>query len=153
MRHFLWNGRKHYRLDRTRQRYGSATATHAVRAAIQRPKASATALSQTYGINATTVLKRRKRKTVEDQKTGPKAPRSTVLSVEEEAIVVAFRRYIFLPLDDCLYALQPSAPILPGNPCSSLGNHAINQNIDIGKCAAVIGDVDPDGRQSAQSCR
>jgi hypothetical protein len=26
----------------------------------------------------------------------------------EEATVVAFRRHILLPLDDCLYALQPS---------------------------------------------
>ena len=37
---------------------------------------------------------------------GPKAPRSTVLSTEEEAIVIAFRKYTRLPLDDCLYALQ-----------------------------------------------
>ena len=38
---------------------------------------------------------------------GPKQIRSTVLSVEEEAVVVAFRRHTLLPLDDCLYALQP----------------------------------------------
>src|SRR4029077_12670239 len=35
-------------------------------------------------------------------------PRSTVLSPEEEAVIVAFRRYTLLPLDDCLYALQPT---------------------------------------------
>jgi transposase InsO family protein len=35
-----------------------------------------------------------------------------VLSVEEEAIVVAFRRHTLLPLDDCLYALQPTIPHL-----------------------------------------
>ena len=29
--------------------------------------------------------------------------RSTVLPIEDEAIVVAFRRYTLLPLDDCLY--------------------------------------------------
>ncbi len=45
-------------------------------------------------------------------KTGPKEPRSTVLSEEEEAAVVAFRRHTLLPLDDCLYALQPSIPHL-----------------------------------------
>lgn len=39
---------------------------------------------------------------------GPKEPRSSVLSVEDEAVVVAFRRHTLLPLDDCLYALQPS---------------------------------------------
>src|SRR3712207_2012077 len=37
---------------------------------------------------------------------GPKQPRSTVLTLEEEAVVVAFRRHTLLPLDDCLYALQ-----------------------------------------------
>jgi len=29
-----------------------------------------------------------------------------VLSIEDEAIIVAFRRHTLLPLDDCLYALQ-----------------------------------------------
>ena len=50
--------------------------------------------------------------TVEDRKTGPKEPRSTVLSEEEEAMIVAFRRHTLLPLDDCLYALQPTIPHL-----------------------------------------
>ena len=31
---------------------------------------------------------------------------------EEEAVVVAFRRHTLLPLDDCLYALQPTIPHL-----------------------------------------
>lgn len=35
-----------------------------------------------------------------------------VLSIEEEAIIVAFRRRTLLPLDDCLYALQPTIPHL-----------------------------------------
>jgi hypothetical protein len=35
-----------------------------------------------------------------------------VLSIEEEAIVVAFRRHTLLPLDDCLYALQVTIPHL-----------------------------------------
>ena len=34
-----------------------------------------------------------------------KDPHSTVLSREEEAICVAFRKHSLLPLDDCLYAL------------------------------------------------
>ena len=116
-------------------RHGSATTTHAVRAAIQRSKASATALSRTYGINAKTVLKWRKRETVEDRKTGPKAPRSTVLSAEEEAAVVAFRRHTLLPLDDCLYALQPSIPHLTR---SSL--HRCLQRHGISRLPDVTGD-------------
>jgi transposase InsO family protein len=44
--------------------------------------------------------------------TGPKEAKSTVLSVEDEAIVVTFRRHTLLPLDDCLYALQATIPYL-----------------------------------------
>jgi hypothetical protein len=93
-------------------RHGSATTTHAVRAAIQRSQASLATLSRELGINPKTVAKWRKRATVEDLKTGPKAPHSTTLSESEEAMVVAFRRHTLLPLDDCLYALQPSIPHL-----------------------------------------
>ncbi len=93
-------------------RHGSATTTHAVRAAIQRSQASLAQLSGELGINPKTVAKWRKRATVEDLKTGPKEPRSTVLTEAEEAMIVAFRRHTLLPLDDCLYALQPTIPHL-----------------------------------------
>ena len=43
---------------------------------------------------------------------GPKDVHSTVLSVEEEALAVAFRKHTLLPLDDCLYALQATIPQL-----------------------------------------
>ncbi len=79
---------------------------------IQRSQASAAALSRELGINPKTVAKWRKRQTVDDRKTGPTEPRSTVLTEAEEAAVVAFRRHTLLPLDDCLYALQPSIPHL-----------------------------------------
>ena len=49
---------------------------------------------------------------VADLRTGPREPKSTVLTVEEEAIIVAFRRHTLLPLDDCLYALQATIPHL-----------------------------------------
>ena len=93
-------------------RHGSATTTHVVRAAIQRSQASLATLSRELGINPKTVAKWRKRATVEDLKTGPTAPHSTTLSQAEEAAVVAFRRHTLLPLDDCLYALQPAIPHL-----------------------------------------
>ena len=93
-------------------RHGSATTTHAVRTAIQRSQASLAQLSKELGINPKTVAKWRKRATVEDMKTGPTEPRSTVLTEAEEAAIVAFRRHTLLPLDDCLYALQPSIPHL-----------------------------------------
>lgn len=93
-------------------RHGSASTTHAIRTHIQRSQASIAELSRELGINPKTVAKWRKCKTVEDQKTGPKEPRSTVLNQDEEEMVVAFRRHTLLPLDECLYALQPSIPHL-----------------------------------------
>ena len=92
--------------------HASATTTHAVRAAIQRSKAPLKELAAQYGLNHKTVAKWRKRAFVNDVPMGPKAPRSTVLSPEEEAIVVAFRKHTLLPLDDCLYALQATIPNL-----------------------------------------
>ena len=92
--------------------HGSATTTEAIRRAIQHSQASLRSLARRYGINQKTVAKWRKRSSVADLPTGPKEPKSTVLSIEEEAIVVAFRRHTLLPLDDCLYALQATIPHL-----------------------------------------
>jgi transposase-like protein len=91
--------------------HGSATTTDAIRRAIQNSQESLRRLAKRLGINQKTVAKWKKRASVTDLPTGPKKPRSTVLSIEEEAIVVAFRRHTLLPLDDCLYAAQPT--ILP----------------------------------------
>jgi transposase InsO family protein len=92
--------------------HGCATTTEAIRRAIQHSQESLRSLSRRYGINQKTVAKWKKRGSVADLPTGPKEPRSTVLSVEDEAIVVAFRRHTLLPLDDCLYALQATIPHL-----------------------------------------
>jgi transposase InsO family protein len=92
--------------------HGSATTTEAIRRAIQRSQESLRALAKRHGINPKTVAKWKKRSSVADLPTGPKQPTSTVLSIEEEAIVVALRRHTLLPLDDCLYALQPTIPHL-----------------------------------------
>ena len=113
-------------------RHGSATTTHAVRAAIQRSQASLATLSKKFGVNPKTVAKWRKRQTVEDQKTGPKEPRSTVLSETDEAMIVAFRRHTLLPLDDCLYALQASIPHLTRSALHRcLQRHGISRLPDI----------------------
>ena len=92
--------------------HGSATTTEAVRRAIQLRQESVRALAQRYGVSPTTIQKWRKRETTADVRMGPKEVRSTVLTPEEEAIVVAFRRHTLLPLDDCLYGLQPTIPHL-----------------------------------------
>src|SRR3954451_12467794 len=92
--------------------HGSARTTAAVRRAIQHSQESLRVLARRHGINPKTVSKWKKRGSVADRPTGPKQPRSTVLTLEEEAIIVAFRRHTLLPLDDCLYALQATIPHL-----------------------------------------
>lgn len=115
--------------------HGSSTTTEAIRRAIQNSQDSLRALSKRYGINQETVAKWRKRASTVDLPTGPKEPKSTVLSVEEEAIIVAFRRYTLLPLDDCFYALQPTMPHLTR---SSL--HRCLQRHGVGRLPDVAGD-------------
>jgi transposase InsO family protein len=85
-------------------------------------------LALRHGINPKTVAKWRKRCSVADLPTGPKHPRSTVLTVQEEAVVVAFRRHTLLPLDDCLYALQATIPHLTRSSLHRcLERHGINR--------------------------
>ena len=92
--------------------HGSATTTEAVRRAIQNSQESLRFLASRYGINPKTVAKWKKREVVSDRPTGPKDRRSTVPTLEEEAVVVAFRKHTLLPLDDCLYSLQATIPHL-----------------------------------------
>ena len=73
---------------------------------------SVRALAKRFGVSPTTVQKWRKRTTTADAPMGPKEVRSSVLTPEEEAMIVAFRRHTLLPLDDCLSGLQPTIPHL-----------------------------------------
>ena len=118
--------------------HGSATTTEAIRRAIQHSQESLRALARRYGVNPKTVTKWKKRSSVSDLPTGPKEPRSTVLSVEEEAVVVAFRKHTLLPLDDCLYALQPTIPHLTR---SSL--HRCLKRHGISRLPQVEGEASP----------
>src|SRR5258707_9107065 len=90
----------------------SATTTEAIRRAIQHSQESLRMLSRRHGINPKTVAKGRKRSSTADHRTGPTVPKSTVLSIEQETLIVAFRRQTLLPLDDCFYALQATIPHL-----------------------------------------
>ena len=66
---------------------------------------------------------------------GPRAPRSSELTPEEEAIAVAFRRHTLLALDDFLYTLQATIPHLTR---SSL--HLCFQRHSIARLPEVGGD-------------
>jgi len=118
--------------------HGSATTTEAVRRVIQNSQESVRALASRRGINPKTVQKWKKRVFTHDAAMGPKDVRSTVLTPEEEAACVAFRKHTLPPLDDCLYALQSTIPSLTR---SSL--HRLFQRHNISRLPDVEGDKKP----------
>ncbi len=112
--------------------HGSATTKEAVLRAIQDSPESLRALAAYYGVNPKTILKWKKRSTVADLPTGPRRPKSSVLSVDEEAIVIAFRRHTLLPLADCLYVLQATIPHLTWSSLHrSLRRHGVSRLPDV----------------------
>jgi transposase-like protein len=92
--------------------HGSARTTPCLRAEFQASQESTRSLAARYSLNPKTVAKWRKRTTTADAPMGPRAPRSTVLTPAEEAIVVAFRQKTLLPLDDVLGCLRDTIPKL-----------------------------------------
>jgi transposase InsO family protein len=122
--------------------HGCATTTKAIRRAIQHSQESLRALAKRHGINPKTVAKWRARSNTADQRPGPRDARSTTLTIEEEAIIVAFRRHSLLPLDDCLYALQATIPHLTR---SSL--HRCLQRHGISRLPDVAGGDKPDKKK------
>jgi transposase InsO family protein len=115
--------------------HGCAGTTEALRRSIQGSQESIAGLAQRYDLNSKTVQKWKRRTFTHDAPLGPKNPRSTVLTAEEEAIVVAFRQMTLLPLDDCLYALQSSIPHLTR---SSL--HRCYQRYGVSRLPQMQGD-------------
>jgi hypothetical protein len=73
-------------------------------------------LAKCHGINQKTVAECKRRAAVRDLPTGPKKAHSTALSIEEEAIRVAFPKHTLLLFEGCLYALQATIPSSEGVP-------------------------------------
>jgi hypothetical protein len=95
--------------------HGSARTTPRIRAELQASQASTRSLAAEYGLNPKTVKKWRGRTTTADAPMGPKAPRSTVLTAEEEAMAVASRRHkVHAVLTD-----NGTHFTTPGNVCSA----------------------------------
>ena len=92
--------------------HGSARTTPRIRAELQASKETTGALARRYGLSRASVAKWRIRTTTTDARMGPRDPRSTVLTLVEEAMIVAFRRRTLLPLDDVLGCLRDSIPKL-----------------------------------------
>ncbi len=113
--------------------HGCATTTAALRRAIQNSQESLSALADRFHINVKTVAKWRRRTSVADAPMGPRHLHSTVLTTEQEAAIVTFRRQTLLPLDDCLYALQPSIPNLTRSSLHRcLQRHGISRLPEVG---------------------
>ena len=92
--------------------HGSATPTEAVRRAIQHSRASPRALAQRHGVNPKTLGKWNKRDTKRTARKDQSAAFNGALGLPKRRSIVAFRQLTVLPLDDCLYALQPFLPHL-----------------------------------------
>lgn len=65
----------------------------------------------------------------------PKASHSILVTIEDEALIVALRRHTLLPLADCLYALQPTIPHLARS-----APHRCCQRRGISRPPDIIGD-------------
>lgn len=72
----------------------------AVRRAIQQIQGSLSGLATRHGINSTTVPKWKNRASIWGSAYGPKDPGSTLLTIEERVIIVAFLGHTLLPVDD-----------------------------------------------------
>ncbi len=70
--------------------HGRATTTPHIREKIQASNISIAKLAKLYNIKPNTVIKWRNRNHVNDKPSGPKNPRSTVLTLLQEAAIVAF---------------------------------------------------------------
>jgi hypothetical protein len=102
--------------------HGSATTTTAIRRAIQHSQESLRTLARRHGINPKTVAKWRKRSSVTDLPIGPKHPKSTVLTIEKEAMVIAFSACV---PDPRFPRPRPFAPLTPppvAQLCSSVSS-------------------------------
>lgn len=108
VRFFRWNGRKPHGTGTSRERHDHA----------RRPSSNTAIASFARGAEPGTgdqsqdggkVAQAGDSRGSEDRAEGPSFNDP---AQDEEAAIVAFRRHTLLPLDDCLYALQPSIPHL-----------------------------------------
>lgn len=84
-----------------------------IRREIQMSDENDTKLAKRLGVNRKTVAKWKRRDSTFDAPMGSKDPRSNIIMTEQdEAIIIAFRRRTHLSLNDCLVRLQRQMPHL-----------------------------------------
>jgi hypothetical protein len=92
--------------------HGSATTTPGIRRAIQASEEKNTVLAKRYNVDRKTIGKWKARDTPFDERMGPKNSRSRDLTLEDEAIILAYRWRTRLSLDDSLVRLRHRMPKL-----------------------------------------
>jgi hypothetical protein len=92
--------------------HSRATTTPTVRRAIQASDEKNIVLAKRYGVNRKTIAKWKARDSASDERMGPKSPRPTLLSPQDEAIILAYRWRTRLALDDAHFRLRRLMPKL-----------------------------------------
>ncbi len=94
------------------QTHPRATTTPDIRRAIQASDERTSVLARRYGVSRKTVAKWRGRATTADERMGPKQPLSCISTLEDEAVVLAYRWCTCLSLNESLVRLRRLMPEL-----------------------------------------
>src|SRR5271154_5600419 len=95
-----------------RRTHSGATTTPEVRRAIQASEETNVALAKRHGVNRKTIAKWKAREFTSDERMGPKNPRSSLLTIHDEAIILAYRWRTRLAIDDAHFRLRRLMPKL-----------------------------------------
>jgi hypothetical protein len=98
--------------DARRRSHSCATTTPRVRRAIQASEETNIVLAKRHGVNRKTIAKWKAREFIFDERMGPKKARSSLLTLKDEAIILAYRWRTRLPLDDAHLRLKRLMPKL-----------------------------------------
>jgi len=108
--------------------HANAKTTPRIRKEIQASNETVAVLAKRLSLNPKTVIKWKNAPSVEDKKSGPTTPRSTVLSEQEEQVICEFRRVSRFSLDDVFIALSDNIPALTrSNLHRCLVRHGLNR--------------------------
>ena len=111
-----------------RIQHANAKTTPRIRKEIQASNETIAVLAKRLSLNPKTVIKWKHSPTVEDKKSGPTIPKSTVLTEQEEKIICEFRRVTRFSLDDVFIALIDNIPALTrSNLHRCLVRHGLNR--------------------------
>jgi hypothetical protein len=95
-----------------RRTHSCATTTPRVRRAIQASEETNIVLAKRHGVNRKTIAKWKAREFIFDERLGPKKARSSLLTLHDETIILAYRWRTRLGLDDAHLRLKRLMPNL-----------------------------------------